>query len=119
MLAGPCAFYFAFMECSAWQATLGKRLFRIYVTDNNFQRIGTGLAAWRSIAKTILSTWLAPLQLISVLATERRKAIHDFTANTVVLAGRTDGKLEFWRIPVAFVLSVVWMVVGYVLVFRV
>ena len=98
--------YFAMMESSAWQATFGKRWLGIYVTDDKYQRINTGRSLWRSFVKAIFP---ALLQLIPFLITQRRKAIHDFAAQTLVLSGRTERSLEIWRPFVAFGLSIVWI----------
>jgi RDD family len=52
-------------EASSWQATLGKRLLNIYVTDDNRQRISLGRSVGRWLARWICS-WFGG-NLISVI----------------------------------------------------
>jgi uncharacterized RDD family membrane protein YckC len=101
--------YFVLLESSPWQATIGKRWLRVYVTDDERRRIGAGLAAWRWIVKAVFPGILALLQLVVMAVSKRRKAIHDFAVRTVVLTGRPDRHLEWWRLPVAFGASAAWV----------
>jgi uncharacterized RDD family membrane protein YckC len=77
--------YFAAMEASAWQATLGKLVVGVRVTTVDGQRIGYGRATARLLAKFGLS--LPPLGLGFVLAgvDARKQALHDKVAGTVVV----------------------------------
>jgi uncharacterized RDD family membrane protein YckC len=77
--------YFAAMEASAWQATLGKWVVGVRVTTLDGQRIGFGQATARLLAKFGLS--LPPLGLGFVLAgvDARKQAVHDKVAGTVVV----------------------------------
>jgi uncharacterized RDD family membrane protein YckC len=52
--------YFAGLESSAWQATVGKRALRVLVTDGSGRRIGFGRATGRYFAKL-------PIALIGVV----------------------------------------------------
>jgi uncharacterized RDD family membrane protein YckC len=106
--------YFLLMESSPWQATLGKRLLGVYVTGDGQRRIRPGSAAVRWIVKALFSGILVLPQLIVMTVSRRRKAIHDFAARTVVLPGRTKGKLESWRLPVAFGASALWILATFV-----
>jgi uncharacterized RDD family membrane protein YckC len=76
--------YFAMMESSAKQATLGKAMLSLRVTDYNGQRISFGRATGRYFSKII--TNLVPLAIGWILAgfTERKQALHDFIAGTLV-----------------------------------
>lgn len=49
----PCWLYFSLTEASPWQATLGKRLLGLRVTDCAGRRLGTGRALWRNFVKLI------------------------------------------------------------------
>lgn len=82
-MAGQWA-YFAFMESSSRQATLGKMALGLTVTDLGGRRLGLGRATGRYFAK-ILST--LPLHLGYLLAafTERKQALHDLVAGTLVV----------------------------------
>jgi uncharacterized RDD family membrane protein YckC len=102
--------YFMLWEASPWQATLGKRLLDIYVTDDNRQRISLGRSAGRWLARWICG-WFGGtvISVITIASTGDRKAIHDFLGRTVVLRGRPSGSLEPWRIAAAFVFPSVWL----------
>jgi uncharacterized RDD family membrane protein YckC len=80
--------YYAMMESSERQATLGKMALSLKVTDMNGQRLSFGHATGRYFAKLI--TGLIPFGIGYVLAgfTERKQALHDFIASTLVV--RTD-----------------------------
>jgi uncharacterized RDD family membrane protein YckC len=77
--------YHAYMESSSWQATVGKRAVNLYVTDLNGQPISFMNATGRHFAKII--TGLIPLFLGYIMAafTERKQALHDMIAGTLVL----------------------------------
>ncbi len=82
---GPCL-YFALMECSPVQGTLGKYLFGLEVTDRAGHRIGPARSLLRTLSKAAY-LWCIPLVLISFGLTNstRRRAIHDLLAGTFVL----------------------------------
>ena len=75
--------YEAFMESSSYQATLGKMIFGMKVTDLNGNRISFERATGRHFAK-----WLSGLILcigyIMVGFTERKQGLHDLLAGTLV-----------------------------------
>ncbi len=77
--------YHAYFESSDWQATPGKRVMSIYVTDMNGQRLSFLHATGRFFAKII--TGLIPLFIGYIMAgfTERRQALHDMIASTLVV----------------------------------
>jgi uncharacterized RDD family membrane protein YckC len=77
--------YHAKMESSSWQATLGKRVLNLRVTDLNGARVTFGRASGRYFAKII--TGLIPFGIGYMLAglTERRQALHDMIASCLVL----------------------------------
>jgi len=72
--------YFAGLESSAWQATIGKRLLRLVVTDLSGQRIGFGRATGRYFGKLliVIGGWF-------ILFTGRKQALHDLMASTLVV----------------------------------
>jgi uncharacterized RDD family membrane protein YckC len=76
--------YFAIMESSPWQATLGKRLLGLYVTDLNGQRLTLIRATGRSLAK-YLSIMTAGIGYLLCGFTERKQALHDVVARCLVL----------------------------------
>jgi len=75
--------YEAFMESSSYQATLGKMIFGMKVTDLNGNRISFERATGRHSAK-----WLSAMVLfigyIMVGFTERKQGLHDLLAGTLV-----------------------------------
>jgi uncharacterized RDD family membrane protein YckC len=76
--------YFAYMESSPSQATFGKRILGLVVTDLNGRRIGFGRATGRYFAK-IFSSMVLYIGFIMVGFTERRQGLHDILASTLVL----------------------------------
>lgn len=45
--------YFALMESSSWQATIGKKAFGMYVTDTEGRRLTVSRATGRTLAKCV------------------------------------------------------------------
>jgi uncharacterized RDD family membrane protein YckC len=78
--------YFTLMESSAWQATLGKRAVGIIVTDLNGQRISFPRALGRYFGK-ILSGIVLLIGYIMAAFTDRKQALHDLVASTLVIKG--------------------------------
>jgi uncharacterized RDD family membrane protein YckC len=76
--------YFAVLESSPWQATLGKKLLGLYVTDLNGQRLTFSRAAGRTLAK-YLSVMTAGIGYLLCGFTERKQASHDVVAKCLVL----------------------------------
>jgi uncharacterized RDD family membrane protein YckC len=75
--------YEAFMESSSYQATLGKMIFGMKVTDLNGNRISFERATGRHFAKW-LSTLIMGIGYIMVGFTERKQGLHDLLAGTLV-----------------------------------
>lgn len=76
--------YFAIMESSPNQATLGKMALGIKVTDLNGDRITFLRATGRYFSK-IISGMVLMIGYIMAAFTERRQALHDMMASTLVL----------------------------------
>ncbi|MEJ0000728.1 MAG: RDD family protein [Verrucomicrobiota bacterium] len=79
--------YFALMESGGWQATLGKKLIGIRVTDLEGRRIGFGRATGRYFGK-IISCLTLFIGFIMAGFTERKQALHDMLAGTLVVRDR-------------------------------
>jgi uncharacterized RDD family membrane protein YckC len=77
--------YYALSESSSWQATLGKKMLNLKVTDMIGQPISFGRASGRFFAKII--TGMIPLAIGYIIAgfTEKKQAIHDMIASCLVL----------------------------------
>ncbi|MGA7295692.1 MAG: RDD family protein [Terriglobales bacterium] len=75
--------YGAFMESSSYQATLGKMICGLKVTDLNGNRISFERATGRHFAKW-LSGMILCIGYIMVGFTERKQGLHDLLAGTLV-----------------------------------
>jgi uncharacterized RDD family membrane protein YckC/Tfp pilus assembly protein PilE len=82
LIASPL--YFAGQESSAHQATLGKRALGIKVTDDNGQRLSFSHALGRWFA-TALSYLTFYIGFLMAAFTERKRALHDMVASTLVV----------------------------------
>ena len=76
--------YFAFMESSAKQATYGKRLLKIKVTDLNGQPLSFGKASGRHFGK-LLSAILLFIGFLMAGFTSKKQALHDMMAGCLVV----------------------------------
>lgn len=76
--------YFAWMESSPSQATLGKMALSIKVTDLNGNRIGFGRATGRHFGK-IISAIVLLIGYIIAAFTEKKQALHDMMAGCLVV----------------------------------
>ena len=78
--------YFAGLESSAWQATVGKKALGLVVTDTGGNRISFLRAVGRYFAK-ILSAIILLIGYIMVAFTEKKQGLHDMIASTLVVKG--------------------------------
>jgi uncharacterized RDD family membrane protein YckC len=78
--------YFAKLESGSAQATYGKRVMGLKVTDMAGQRIGFGRASGRFFGK-IVSSMTFYIGFIMAGFTERKQALHDMIAGTLVTKG--------------------------------
>jgi uncharacterized RDD family membrane protein YckC len=76
--------YFAYQESSEKQATLGKSIMGIRVTDLHGNRITLLNAAGRHLGK-ILSSMILMIGYIIAAFTPRKQALHDMLASTLVV----------------------------------
>ena len=80
--------YFALMESSPVQGTLGKLAVGIKVTDKNGDPITFIRASWRYWAK-LLSSWTFMIGWLMAAFTPNKRALHDIVAGTLVLRRAT------------------------------
>ena len=80
--------YYALMESSPAQATLGKLAMGIYVTDKDGDPITFIRASWRYWAK-LLSTWTFMIGWLMAAFMPKKRALHDILAGTLVLKKAT------------------------------
>ncbi len=76
--------YYTLLESSSWRATLGKMALGIRVTDMRGNRISFGRANGRYWAK-ILSSVILMIGYLMAAFTERKQALHDILAATLVV----------------------------------
>lgn len=89
---GVCAWlYAALFESGNWQATPGKRILGLKVTDLTGNRISFGRASGRYFAK-IISAIILYIGYVMVGFTEKKQGLHDKLADTLVVFGKTETK---------------------------
>lgn len=76
--------YFTVSESSAWQATLGKKMFGLKVTDMEGHKITFARANGRYWAK-FLSVMILLIGFIMIAFTKKKQGLHDIIAGTLVL----------------------------------
>jgi uncharacterized RDD family membrane protein YckC len=79
--------YYALMESSAHQATLGKMALGLKVTTMDLGRVGFGRATGRYFAK-ILSSLTMGVGYVMAGFTERKQGLHDMIAGCLVVRAR-------------------------------
>lgn len=111
--------YSALFEASSWQASIGKRLMHIYVTDKAGKRLGLARSLGRSFGKRIFNlVYLVLVSVITIAVTTEHQAVHDYAARTLVFRGRPSaaGRLELWRPVTAFGIQLVWFIATFLAV---
>ena len=76
--------YYALMESSSYQVTLGKMALGLKVTDLNGQRISFGRASGRYFGK-ILSGLILCIGFLMIGFTQKKQGLHDMLADTLVV----------------------------------
>lgn len=76
--------YFALFESSGMQATPGKRVFGLQVTDIHGNRLSFGRSAGRNLAK-VVSTMIGYVGFVMIVFTAREQALHDIIADALVV----------------------------------
>jgi uncharacterized RDD family membrane protein YckC len=113
--------YLGFFEASAWQASIGKRLLGIYVTDVSGRQPTLGRSLARSFAKCVFhACYVWVISLVTIASSAQKQAVHDAIAKTVVVRGRpwANGQIEIWEIVSAFGIPFLWLLITFLVVFR-
>lgn len=76
--------YWALLESSRWQATLGKKLLGLYVTDLQGKPITFARASGRYFGK-LISSFTLLIGYFMAGFTEKKQALHDMLASCLVL----------------------------------
>lgn len=92
--------YFTLLESSPWQATIGKRICRLRVTDLSGRRIGLGRAIGRYLGKYV-SAFLLMIGFMMAGWTIRKQALHDLMAGTLVTRLRVSDPVFTFQQPTA------------------
>ncbi|MBL1376569.1 RDD family protein [Zobellella iuensis] len=79
--------YFALLQSSPWQATLGKKLLGMKVTDAQGRRLSFVRASVRYLA-SLLSGALLMLGFLMIPFNRKKRGLHDFIAGTQVIRNR-------------------------------
>jgi uncharacterized RDD family membrane protein YckC len=77
--------YYAYCESSEWQATPGKKVLNLVVTDLEGNRVSFGRASGRYFARLITNLIPAWIGYIMAGFTEKKQALHDMIASCLVL----------------------------------
>ncbi|HVR90973.1 MAG TPA: RDD family protein [Novosphingobium sp.] len=75
--------YYAILESSEWQGTVGKKALSLVVTDESGERLGFGRATGRYFAK-FLSSFILAFGFFMIGWTQRKQGLHDMIAGTLV-----------------------------------
>lgn len=102
---GPLLYWPA-LESSRWQATVGKRVMGLQVTDADGGRLSFPHALLRMLAK-ILSSIPLGLGFVMAAFTARKRALHDIVARTLVVR---SGPSHLWKIILALIVGFLLMV---------
>lgn len=76
--------YFAGMHASRWQATIGKKVLGLVVTDLKGNRI----SFWRGLGRYLAMTFLSSIFMVGYIVaafTEKKQSLHDLIAGTFVI----------------------------------
>lgn len=76
--------YFALLESSPWQASLGKRMLGLKVTDLDGKRISFGRASARYFC-TLLSGFILMIGFIMIAFTQKKQGLHDILTACLVI----------------------------------
>ena len=76
--------YFALLESSSKQATVGKMVLGIVVTDINGNKLDFAKALVRNLCR-IISSFILFIGYIMAAFTEKKQALHDIIAGTLVV----------------------------------
>lgn len=79
--------YYAILESSPQQATLGKMALGLRVTDSNGNRVSFAMASGRHFGKLVSSIVCGAGYLMAAF-TEKKQTLHDMMASTLVLEKR-------------------------------
>jgi uncharacterized RDD family membrane protein YckC len=83
--------YWTICESSPWQASLGKRLMGICVTDVDGERLTFSQSGKRTLCK-VLSLLPLGLGFVAAAFTAKKQTLHDLITDSVVVCNASQGK---------------------------
>jgi uncharacterized RDD family membrane protein YckC len=95
--------YCTLLESSPWQATVGKRILGLKVTNARGERMGLARAALRFVTK-LLSLLTLFVGYLLIVFTKRRQALHDLIAGTLVMHDGTERRAG-WVVAAACIVA--------------
>lgn len=101
--------YFASLESSSWQATLGKKLLRIKVVDAQGARLRFGRATARAFSR-LISHLSMNIGFIMAGCTQRNQALHDMIVQTYVVQRDFQPQDGLPETPSHLVWLIIWSV---------
>ena len=90
--------YYALLESSRWQATVGKRICRLRVTRQDGRRISLPRALGRYLGKFV-SALILGIGFLMIAWTRRKQGLHDLMADTLVVRLRAPSDLVRFNPP--------------------
>ena len=90
--------YFALLESSRWQATVGKRVCHLRVTRPDGRRISLPRAVGRHLGKFV-SAFILGIGFLMIAWTRRKQGLHDLMADTLVVRLRPPSDLVRFNPP--------------------
>jgi uncharacterized RDD family membrane protein YckC len=97
--------YWPVLESSGWQATVGKRVMGLQVTDADGARLSFVHALMRTLAKIVSSIPFA-LGFVMAAFTARKQALHDLIVKTLVVR---SGPSHLWKVVLALIVGLALM----------
>jgi uncharacterized RDD family membrane protein YckC len=79
--------YFALLESSAWQATVGKKLLSLTVIDNEGNCISFFRATFRHLARLIILPCTLFIGFLMIAYSDQKQGLHDRASGTQVVSG--------------------------------
>lgn len=96
---GAAAVYSVYFWASRWHATPGKRLVGLIVVADDGSLLGVGRSAWRLVGQVV--SGLVIVGPLLVIGSERRQALHDLLAGTVVVKARAAERVKVKQVVVS------------------
>jgi len=96
LIAVVTSIYIASYLSSKSQATIGKRVMKVYVGNHDGSRLSKGRSSWRAIVSVLISIFFPALVVsaLMVIFTKEKTALHDIICRTRVFKGSVGGEVN-------------------------